>query len=476
MESISLTYLRSYGVRGHEVGQFEYPRGIFGVENSLVVCDTQNNRMQITDTLSSSVFGNETVFYPHSVYYDGDYVYVSDSGNHRIVVFDKDGFFVTSYGIFGDGDGEFYFPSGIAVSGDYIYVADRQNNRIQKLLKSDGTFVSELLGFLLPEGVCVLDDAIYVMDSGNFSIKKFDLDFNFIKEEYDIITGYGTTIHSIGGVLCAVDTIDSIIYFLNSDLKVIKTFFDGLWFPESVAIIGNYFYLSQPHQIKIYQISLDFGLEYIDKIKKLNDELYPTGRAWWKKNTSVFYRIHEALSISESRVQSEIVNTQLSIIADNYSVSDISVDRWEEVYGLNSNGTKPDRIKMIRQRMSYPGNVLARQSGSYIEQQLQIAGFDVYVHYKGAYNPASSVYGGFVYGDTPYGKPADIYTICANNVQEDRDVDFNITLSLKACFYICGSNFGDTVSIPQNRKNDFRELILTLKPAHTIAVLFVNYI
>jgi DNA-binding beta-propeller fold protein YncE len=72
-------------------------------------------------------------------------MYVLDAGNARIVVFDRDGEYITEFGSAGSGDGQFDFGTGeiiggglnfsgsIAVDDDgFIYVADVGNRRIQK--------------------------------------------------------------------------------------------------------------------------------------------------------------------------------------------------------------------------------------------------------------------------------------------------------------------------------------------------------
>jgi len=77
-------------------------------------------------------------------------VYVADTGNHRIQVFDKDGTYVDQFGSYGDADSKFNSPSGLAVSGwvlkagtnplgparvadfFYLYVADTLNHRLQR--------------------------------------------------------------------------------------------------------------------------------------------------------------------------------------------------------------------------------------------------------------------------------------------------------------------------------------------------------
>jgi len=60
-------------------------------------------------------------------------VYVADTWNHRIQKFTSEGVFVTKWGTEGTVDGQFDFPRGVAVAADgSVYVADSSNHRIQK--------------------------------------------------------------------------------------------------------------------------------------------------------------------------------------------------------------------------------------------------------------------------------------------------------------------------------------------------------
>lgn len=476
-ESIALEYVRTLGQRGSLVNEFEYPRGLLGYSNSVVVCDSQNNRLQDIPLggTPSSIHGDTILSFPYSVTLYDNKFYVSDCANHRIIVYSFSWNYLTTYGTRGDGDGEFDYPSGIAINGDYIYVVDRQNHRVQRLLKVDGTYVDEVGGLLLPEGICIIGDYIYVMDSGNFSLKKYDLDLNFINQKTDFISGYGTDVKNINGVLGVVDTIDSIIIFLNTEFELIRTIHDSLWFPESICYVYGSFIVAQPHELRIYSCTVEFGLQHLDQFIKLNEQLYPTGRVFWKPKMSVFYKMHEALALSESRTYSSAVNLQNSLIADNYNISDIDIAHWEQVYGISSKGSYSEKIALILQRMSYPSNILARQSSSYIQSQLQLAGFNVFVHYAGDLNPNGAIYGGFTYGSALYGAAPLNYTVCANNVQEDRDPLFVMGYELESSFFICGETIGTSTNVPSSRKNEFRELILTLKPAHSKAILLINY-
>ncbi len=62
---------------------------------------------------------------------DGN-VFISDTWNNRIEVFDADGTFIRTFGEAGDGPGYFARPKGLSIDGDgHIWVADAMQNRVQ---------------------------------------------------------------------------------------------------------------------------------------------------------------------------------------------------------------------------------------------------------------------------------------------------------------------------------------------------------
>ena len=62
---------------------------------------------------------------------DGN-VFVSDTWNNRIQVFDADGTFIRTFGEAGDGPGYFARPKGISIDGDgHVWVADSVQDRVQ---------------------------------------------------------------------------------------------------------------------------------------------------------------------------------------------------------------------------------------------------------------------------------------------------------------------------------------------------------
>ena len=104
---------------------------------------------------------------------DGD-IYVADghtggggaTGNARVVKFDKDGNFVTTWGRKGMGPGEFDVVHTIAVdAASRVYVGDRQNNRVQ-VFDADGHFIDAWYQFGRPSGMYIDEnDVLYVADS-----------------------------------------------------------------------------------------------------------------------------------------------------------------------------------------------------------------------------------------------------------------------------------------------------------------------
>ncbi|MFC1529351.1 6-bladed beta-propeller [Gemmatimonadota bacterium] len=71
---------------------------------------------------------------------EGGYIYVTDSGNDRIAVFNPDGAFSHSMGRDGAGPGEFRDPRLLGILGDTILVTDNTLARTL-LFQRDGTFI-----------------------------------------------------------------------------------------------------------------------------------------------------------------------------------------------------------------------------------------------------------------------------------------------------------------------------------------------
>lgn len=166
------------------------PTGIAVSENRIYVIDTYGNKIYIfskNDGTLLSHFGKNGVgpgefHYPTNIFIgrDGD-LYVTDSLNFRIQIFDREGNFISGFGRHGDAAGSFSKPKGIAVDSDgNIYVADAEFDNIQifdrygNLLLFFGNTGRKKGEMVLPAGLFIDDmDRIYVADSYNKRIQIF---------------------------------------------------------------------------------------------------------------------------------------------------------------------------------------------------------------------------------------------------------------------------------------------------------------
>ncbi|MDQ7831503.1 MAG: hypothetical protein RDU30_07220 [Desulfovibrionaceae bacterium] len=187
------TFLTRWGPEG-EFGRF-FTIAV-AMDGSVYVADTLNNR--IKKYSSDGVFltewgqgfdpeGNLSCPFGIAVAADGS-VYVADTFNSRIQKYSSNGVFLARWGSRGVGDGQFGWPMAVAVAADgSVYVADHQfndqkyeNNRIQKF-SANGTFLTKWGGygagdgqFYMPYDVDVASSGlVYVADYGNSRIQYF---------------------------------------------------------------------------------------------------------------------------------------------------------------------------------------------------------------------------------------------------------------------------------------------------------------
>ena len=117
---------------------------------------------------------------------DGN-IYVADTFNDRIVKYTAEGSYISSWGGFGTGDGQFDKPRSVATdSAGNVYVVDYAD-RVQKFTSS-GVFLSTWgsIGsgpgqFNNPEGIAVSNlDEVYVADTLNRRVQRFTSGGSFI--------------------------------------------------------------------------------------------------------------------------------------------------------------------------------------------------------------------------------------------------------------------------------------------------------
>jgi hypothetical protein len=245
---------------------------------------------------------------------------------------------------------------------------------------------------------------------------------------------------------------------------------------------------STPHRFPISE-SEDLSLTMTELFHKL----YPTGRAYYFKRNSIADRLHQAINVSFIRFVESSNSTLDSSFPDNVNFDGNDCSLWEYRLGLITNVLLPlaDRRQAILRKMNRGRNVPARQHPSYIQAQLQLGGFDVYIHENRFFEGGEWVYKTpeeialLVITPTQHGDPLQhgagvqhgggSSQVIANSIYPNESHSVG-TSSLWASFFIGGPTLGDFANIPASREEEFRQLVLTLKPAHLVAFTFINYI
>ena len=195
--SSALRFAQAWGLVGLGTGDFQKPFGIAadGAGN-VYVADTYNSRIQVFE--SSGTFikswgqkgtGSGSMTLPYDVAVDGEgNVYVADTYNSRVQKFDVNGVFLGQWGQKGTGSSDFAFLSGVAVGPDgAVYTVDAKMNRVQvfdnqgRFLRSWGRKGKGSGDFVKPMGLTVDESGnVYVADSKMRRVQKFDSQGRFL--------------------------------------------------------------------------------------------------------------------------------------------------------------------------------------------------------------------------------------------------------------------------------------------------------
>ncbi len=172
---------------GFPTGMTVHPDG------RVFVADTHEHRVMVFDSEGRELmqFGRlghgpgEFIFPTDIAFGPDDRLYVSEYGeNDRIQVFDAKGEFLFAFGSFGDGDGQFNRPQSMTFTRDRseLIVADAVNHRLVvfspegEFLRTIGSAGTKPGEFRYPYGVTLLeDDTLLVAEFGNNRVQRLSI-------------------------------------------------------------------------------------------------------------------------------------------------------------------------------------------------------------------------------------------------------------------------------------------------------------
>lgn len=180
-------------IYGNFENPLKKPMDVSKINGNLYVTDTQNQRIQVFDTSGKPLFkfgkagsGKGEFQFPYGIAGDKEnHVYVADMYTGNISIFDAKGKFIK---YFPDPKKLIQSPGGLRIFDDKLYVTDIKQNKVyvftlagKKLMEIGGPGADN--GKFLAPNAVTADRAgqIYVSDSGNNRVQVFDKNGKFLK-------------------------------------------------------------------------------------------------------------------------------------------------------------------------------------------------------------------------------------------------------------------------------------------------------
>lgn len=162
------------------------PYGVFAARGSIIITDIGSKFVEILDLSSKRmrvVGGDGALRFPVAAVSDASgTIYIADVGNAKVMVYNGNGRYRTSYPVNGK-------PVALAINErlGILYVVDRQRHQVIALDKQGqqlftfGSFGDGAGRFNVPLAIAIgADDKLYVLDSGNFRVQIFDGSGDFL--------------------------------------------------------------------------------------------------------------------------------------------------------------------------------------------------------------------------------------------------------------------------------------------------------
>lgn len=234
--------------------------------------------------------------------------------------------------------------------------------------------------------------------------------------------------------------------------------------------------------------------------------LLPTGRAWSLTTSKPLREFFNALSPMVDDVKTEADDTYSEWLPKTTT----SLTEWEAQFGLYS-GKLTEAQRRTRLEAAWKNN--GGQAPAYIQEQLRLNGFDVYVHewwqpgteapvgvneQTPARNPLTVLnaqYAATVPGvdcGEPLAQCGEEFAECGNTagglvgyplvnkfVYDSDDVGYTVPSDSDYWpyfMYVGGPNFGDIAEVSAIRRYEFEALLLKIRPAHLWIGVIVRYV
>lgn len=314
------------GGYGTEDGKFRTPAGIAAAGSKIYVVDSGNHRVQVFNASNGSFlfsFGSQgsadgQFNNPKGIFIDNyNQVIVVDQGNARVQMFNINGAFIRKFGTYGSGNGQFNNPVAVfSVDVSFqqrLYVSDAGNNRVQ-YFDYNGTYQGQFgtagTGdgqFNNPTGIRTVITStgvtqLFVADSGNKRIQAFSTAGVFI----GIVGSAGTG----DGQFNAISDLSTVTYGFRACDPVngtISTFLGGgTGLPTFSSKFGQ-------------NATGNGWLHYPQNMARLNSYIYAAD----KKNKRV-----QIFNVNFSNIYE-------SKFGEGYAVEGIAVDEANTVYATN---------------------------------------------------------------------------------------------------------------------------------------------
>ncbi len=220
------------------------PYGAATGNNKIYICDTELNAVAVADFQTKhfgviDAQGEGVLKMPLNVTVDSDGVcYVADAGREQVVVFGKNGNYLSTIG-----KQDEMKPRDVAVSKDRIYIADLQRHNVHVLDKAtrnllfdvprNGDETNKSRALFTPTNLALdTKGNLYVSDTGAFRVQVYDLDGKFVRSVGEMGDGLGQFARVKG---IALDR-DDRLYAADAMSQVVQIFDDKgkllTWFGE----------------------------------------------------------------------------------------------------------------------------------------------------------------------------------------------------------------------------------------------------